>query len=196
MQILGARASCPHAGVTPAFRLFRNSGGSMVDVTKVNQILERHGAKREHMIAILLECQEKYFYLPREVLETVAAGVKIPLSSVLAIATFFKAFSLKPIGRYPIRVCNGTACNIQGGPLLVDALERELKIKKGETTQDNLFGLDTLNCVGCCGLAPVITVGQDVHGKVKISSVPKLVKQYRPKNATESKEGKDGETVH
>jgi NADH:ubiquinone oxidoreductase subunit E len=168
----------------------------MVDETKVNQILERHGAKREHMIAILLDCQEEYLYLPREVLEAVAAGVKIPLASVLAIATFFKAFSLKPIGRYPIRVCNGTACNIQGGPLLVDALERELKIKKGETTQDNLFGLDTLNCVGCCGLAPVITVGQDVHGKVKISSVPKLVKQYRPKNATESKEGQDGKTVH
>jgi NADH-quinone oxidoreductase subunit E len=168
----------------------------MVDVTKVDQILERHGAKHEHMIAILLECQEEYSYLPREVLEAVSAGVKIPITSVLAIATFFKAFSLKPIGRYPIRVCNGTACNIQGGPLLVDALERELKIKKGETTKDNLFGLDTLNCVGCCGLAPVITVGQDVHGKVKISSIPKMVKQYKPKDPTESKEGKDGETVH
>jgi NADH-quinone oxidoreductase subunit E len=168
----------------------------MVDVTKVNEILERHGAKREHMIAILLECQEEYFFLPREVLEAVAAGVNIPLTSVLSIATFFKAFSLKPIGRYPIRVCNGTACNIQGGPLLVDAIERELKIKKGETTQDNLFGLDTVNCVGCCGLAPVITVGQDVHGKVKISSVPKMVKQYRPKDPMAPKEGKDGETVH
>jgi NADH-quinone oxidoreductase subunit E/NADP-reducing hydrogenase subunit HndA len=78
----------------------------------------------------------------------------------------------------------------------VDALERELKIKKGETTADDLFGLDTLNCVGCCGLAPVITVGQDVHGKVKISSIPKLVKQYRPKDQTENKEGQDGETVH
>jgi NADH:ubiquinone oxidoreductase subunit E len=168
----------------------------MVDVTKVNQILERHGAKREHMIAILLDCQEEYSFLPREVLEAVSAGVNIPLTSVLAIATFFKAFSLKPIGRYPIRVCNGTACNIQGGPLLVDALERELKIKKGETTPDNLFGLDTVNCIGCCGLAPVIAVGQDVHGKVKISSVPKMVKQYRPKDPTEPKEGKDGETVH
>jgi NADH:ubiquinone oxidoreductase subunit E len=168
----------------------------MVDVAKVGKILERHGSKREHMIAILLECQEEYLYLPREVLEAVASGVNIPLTSVLAIATFFKAFSLKPIGRYPIRVCNGTACNIQGGPLLVDALERELKIKKGGTTQDNLFGLDTVNCVGCCGLAPVITVGQDVHGKVKISSVPKLVQQYRPKNRTEPKEGKDAQTVH
>jgi NADH-quinone oxidoreductase subunit E len=162
----------------------------MVDVTKVNEILERHGSKRDRMIAILLDCQEHYYYLPREVLEAVADGVKVPLTSVLAIATFFKAFSLKPIGRHPMRVCNGTACNIQGGPLLIDALERELKIKKGETTPDNLFGLDTVNCIGCCGLAPVVTVGQDVHGKVKISSVPKLVKQYQPK------EEKNAPTVH
>jgi NADH:ubiquinone oxidoreductase subunit E len=162
----------------------------MVDVTKVNEILDRHGARRERMIAILLDCQEQFYYLPREVLEAVAAGVKVPLTSVLAIATFFKAFSLKPIGRFPIRVCNGTACNIQGGPLLVDALERELKIKKGETTRDNQFGLDTVNCVGCCGLAPVITVGKDVQGKVKISSVPKMIKQYQ------QKEEKNAPTVH
>ena len=151
----------------------------MVDVTRVHEILERHGARRERMIAILLDCQEEYYHLPREVLEAVSAGVQVPLTSVISIATFFKAFSLKPIGRYPIRVCNGTACNIRGGPLLVEALERELNIRKGETTPDNLFGLDTLNCVGCCGLAPVITVGEDVHGKVKIGSVPRLVKQYR-----------------
>jgi len=168
----------------------------MVDVSKVANILDRHGSRRERMIAILLDCQEEYYYLPREVLEAVAAGVNIPVTSVLAIATFFKAFSLKPIGRYPIRVCNGTACNIQGGPLLVDALERELKIKKGETTRDELFGLDTVNCVGCCGLAPVITVGQDVHGKVKISSVPKMIKQYQPKAPAEPKEAKNAQTVH
>jgi NADH:ubiquinone oxidoreductase subunit E len=162
----------------------------MVDVTKVQEILDRHGAKRDNMIAILLDCQEEYYYLPREVLETVSAGVNVPLTSVLSIATFFRAFSLKPVGRYPIRVCNGTACNIQGGPLLVDALQRELKIKKGDTTADNLFGLDTVNCVGCCGLAPVITVGKDVHGKVKIASVSKMVKQYQPK------EGKDAQTIH
>ena len=168
----------------------------MVDVSKVNKILERHGAKQERMIAILLDCQEEFYYLPREVLEAVSAGTNVPLTSVLSIATFFKAFSLKPIGRYPIRVCNGTACNIKGGPLLVDALERELKIKKGDTTRDNMFGLDTLNCVGCCGLAPVITVGQDVHGKVKISSVPKMIKQYQPKAPADAKEAPNAQTVH
>jgi NADH-quinone oxidoreductase subunit E len=168
----------------------------MVDLTKVSQILERHGSRRERMIAILLDCQEEFYYLPREVLEAVAGGVKAPLTSVLSIATFFKAFSLKPIGRYPIRVCNGTACNIKGGRLLVDALERELKIKSGETTRDEQFGLDTVNCVGCCGLAPVITVGQDVHGKAKISSVPKLVKQYQAKGPVEPREVQNAQTVH
>ncbi len=168
----------------------------MLDITRVKEILERHGARRERMIAILLDCQEEFYHLPREVLEAVAAGVQVPLTSVLSIATFFKAFSLKPIGRYPIRVCNGTACNIKGGPLLVDALERELQIKKGETTADNQFGLDTVNCVGCCGLAPVITVGPDVHGKVKITSVPKMVKQYQPKTPAESKEAANAQTVH
>jgi NADH-quinone oxidoreductase subunit E len=168
----------------------------MVDVSKVSQILERHGSKRESMIAILLDCQEEFYHLPREVLKAVAEGVRVPLTSVLSLATFFKAFSLKPIGRYPIRVCNGTACNIKGGPLLVDALERTLKIKSGETTPDELFGLDTVNCVGCCGLAPVITVGQDVHGKVKISSVPKVVNQYLVKAPAEPKEIQNAQTVH
>ena len=168
----------------------------MVDVAKVKDILERHGSRRERMIAILLDCQEEFYYLPREVLEAVSAGVKVPLTSVLSIATFFKAFSLKPIGRYPIRVCNGTACNIKGGPLLVDALQRELKIKSGETTADLVFGLDTVNCVGCCGLAPVITVGQDVHGKAKISSVPKMVKNYQAKAPADTKEASNAETVH
>jgi len=162
----------------------------MVDVAKVHDIVQHHGGKREHMIAILLECQEEYCYLPREVLEEVSIELKTPLTSVLSLATFFRAFSLKPVGRHQIHVCMGTACCIQGGPRLVEALARELKIKKGETTPDMQFSLDTVNCVGCCGLAPVVTVGQDVHGKLKQSSIPRIVKKYR------SKEAEHAETVH
>lgn len=153
----------------------------MVDLSKVHEIAARHDNKREQMIAILLDCQEAYCYLPREVLEELSAEMKIPLTSILGIATFFRAFSLKPVGRHQIHVCMGTACNIQGGPRLVEALERELKVKKGDTTPDMNFSLDTVNCVGCCGLAPVLTVGQDVHGKLKLSSIPRIVKKYRPK---------------
>ncbi len=162
----------------------------MVDISKVREIVKRHGSKREHVIAMLLDCQEEFRYLPREVLEEVSVQIGSPLTSVLTLATFFRAFSLKPVGRHQIHVCMGTACNIQGGPRLVEAVERELKIKKGDTTPDMEFSLDTVNCVGCCGLAPVITVGQDVHGKVKQSQVPRIVKQYRPKEA------RDAQTVH
>ncbi len=162
----------------------------MIDTSKVHSIVAHHESRKEHMIAILLECQEEYRYLPREVLEKVSAELNTPLTSVLSIATFFRAFSLKPVGRHQVHVCMGTACCIQGGPRLVEALERELKIKKGDTTPDMEFTLDTVNCVGCCGLAPVVTVGKEVHGKLKQSGIPRLVKQYR------SKEAQHAATVH
>jgi len=162
----------------------------MVDVSRVREIVDRHEGKRSHMIAILLDCQSEYRYLPREVLEELSTRISTPLTSILSIATFFRAFSLKPVGRHQIHVCMGTACNIQGGPQLVDALERELKIKRGETSADMQFTLDTVNCVGCCGLAPVITVGHDVHGKLKQSAVPRIIKRYR------AKEAEHAETVH
>ncbi len=161
----------------------------MIDVSKVGEIVERHGMKKEHMIAILLDCQEEYRYLPREVLEELAQRIDTPLTSVLRIATFFRAFSLRPVGKHQIHVCMGTACNIQGGPRLLDALERELKIKRGDTTPDLEFSLDTVNCVGCCGLAPVVTVGQEVHGKLKQSGIPRMIKKYR-------KEALDAKAVH
>jgi len=152
-----------------------------LDIGKVEAIVDRHGRKREHLIAILLDCQEAFTYLPREAIETIAISVGAPVSQVLGIATFFRAFSLKPVGRYPIQVCMGTACHVQGGPRLLDAVLRELKIERDETTEDLLFGVKTVNCLGCCGLAPVITIGQDVHGKLKQSAVPRLVKKYRTK---------------
>lgn len=155
----------------------------MIESAKVQEIIKKHGAKKEHLIAILLDCQEEFYHLPREVIEEVASSVGVPPIHVLSIATFFRAFSLKPVGKYPIHVCMGTACHVKGAPRLLDAFERELGIKKGEVTPDQLFGLDTVNCLGCCGLAPVITVGRDVHGKLKQSDLPKILKKYKPKEA-------------
>ncbi len=162
----------------------------MLDVTRVAEIVAHHGGRREQTIAILLDCQEEYRYLPREVLEEVAARIGAPLTTVLSLATFFRAFSLKPVGRHQVHVCMGTACNLQGGPRLVEALERELGIRRGDTTQDLEFSLDTVNCVGCCGLAPVVTIGREVHGKVRQSSIARILGRYR------SKEAKDAPTVH
>lgn len=157
----------------------------MIDVGRVEHIVDRHGRAREHLIAILLECQEEFLHLPREVIESVAGLVQAPVAQVLGIATFFRAFSLKPVGRHRIHVCMGTACHVQGAPRLLEAVGRELGLQRGETTPDMEFSLDTVNCLGCCGLAPVVTVNSDVHGKLKQGAVPRMlrkyVKDYKPK---------------
>lgn len=150
----------------------------MTDVSRVEQIVDRHGRRREHLIAILLDCQEEFCHLPREVIETVASRVQAPVATVLGIATFYRRFSLKPVGRHPIHVCMGTACHVQGAPRLLDALGRELGLGRGDTTPDLEFSLDTVNCLGCCGLAPVVTVGDDVHGKLKQAAIPKMLRKY------------------
>jgi NADH:ubiquinone oxidoreductase subunit E len=155
----------------------------MQEYGKVDQILDHYGRRRESLIAILLDCQEEFTHLPRNVIERVAQGLGAPTTDVLGIATFYRGFSLKPVGRHPVHVCMGTACHVKGAPRLLDALERELGVKRGETTPDQQFGLDTVNCVGCCGLAPVVTIGKDVHGNLKQSQIPKILKKYKPKEA-------------
>jgi len=150
----------------------------MIDLATVEDIVHRHGGCREHLIAMLLECQEAFCHLPREVIERVAERVGAPVTQVLGIATFYRGFSLKPVGRHRIHVCMGTACHVQGAPRLLDALSRELGIQKGESTPDLAFSLDTVNCLGCCGLAPVVTVGTDVHGKLRQATIPRMLRKY------------------
>ncbi|MCX6551592.1 MAG: NAD(P)H-dependent oxidoreductase subunit E [Acidobacteria bacterium] len=150
----------------------------MIDVTRVDQIVDRHGRTRDNLIAILLACQEEFLHLPRPVIEAVAARVQAPVAQVLSIATFFRAFSLKPVGRHRIHVCMGTACHVQGAPRLLEAIGRELGIQRGETTPDMSFSLETVNCLGCCGLAPVITVNTDVHGKLRQTGIPRMLRKY------------------
>ena len=146
---------------------------------KVSEILQRYEPEQSSIIAILQDIQEAYGYLPRETLVEVAKELNIPLSRVLSLATFFRAFSLKPKGKHPIHVCMGTACHVRGAQLILEKFERELGIKTGETTEDFNFSLDAVRCVGCCGLAPVVMVGEDVHGKVSQMKVPGIIKKYK-----------------
>jgi NADH:ubiquinone oxidoreductase subunit E len=104
------------------------------------------------------------------------------VSRTYHLATFFKAFSLKPRGRYCISVCLGTACHVAGGVKIIEQLERELKVTRGGTTTDMNFSLDEVHCLGCCGLAPVATVNEDVHGKLTLSKVPAMLKKYIKKD--------------
>ena len=148
------------------------------DIAGVESILDRYEARGESLIAVLQDLQSKYHYLPRDVLILVSGKLGVPLTRVYSIATFFNAFSLTPRGQYTISVCLGTACHVQGGQRILEKLERDLNIKAGETTKDLRFSLEAVRCQGCCGLAPVVTIGDDLYGKVSQARLSKITERY------------------
>lgn len=146
---------------------------------QIARIVSKYQADPGSIIAILQDVQEEFSYLPRPALVGVSRQLAVPLSRVLSLATFYKAFSLKPKGRHPVHVCLGTACHVRGAQLVIEKFERELGLKTGETSPDQSFSLDAVRCVGCCGLAPVVMVGEEIHGKITPAKVTGLVKKYR-----------------
>lgn len=150
-----------------------------VDLTKVSEIIEKWEGRKDFLIEMLQDIQDGCHYLPREVLVEVSKVLQIPLNQVYEAATYYKAFSLKPKGRFTVSVCQGTACHVQGADSVLSSFERELGIKLGETDKNLDFTLDAVRCLGCCGLAPVVTVNQDIFAKVEPSQVKKVVEKYR-----------------
>ncbi len=144
----------------------------------ISGILSKYEDEQSSIIAILQDIQEHFGYLPKETLIDISKEINIPLSRILSLATFYAAFSLKPKGKHPIHVCMGTACHVRGAQPILETFERKLGIKSGENTEDMNFSLDTVRCIGCCGLAPVVMVGEDVHGKISQAKVPGVVKKY------------------
>jgi NADH-quinone oxidoreductase subunit E len=128
---------------------------------------------------VLQDINESLHYLPEPVLKYVAQEMGSPLSNVFRIATFYNAFSLKPRGRYIISICTGTACHVKGAADILQNFEDQLKIKTGETTEDMHFTLEAVRCIGCCGLAPVLKINEDVHGLLTKKRVPELIEMYR-----------------
>ncbi len=149
------------------------------DREKVNAILDKFKDKKGNLMPILQGINSEYRYLPEKILKYISQELDVSLTKIYQIATFYNAFHLEPRGKYIITVCIGTACHVQGAPGLIAALEGELDIKVGETTKDKKFTLETARCFGCCGLAPVITVNEDVHGKLKRSDISGIVKKYK-----------------
>lgn len=147
--------------------------------SKIQEIIEKYGNDTNAIVAILQDIQEEFSYLPKDVLVRLSKELNIPLSRILSVATFYRAFSLTPKGKYPINVCLGTACHVRGGARVMEKMERELRIKRGQTTDDLNFSLDEVRCLGCCGLAPVMMVGKEVHGKLSESKVVPILKQYK-----------------
>ncbi len=149
------------------------------DVRKVSDIIDKYRQEKSLLIPVLQEITREYGYLPKDILVYVSVELDIPLSHIHSVATFYTAFSLEPRGKHMVSVCLGTACHVQGGGRILERLERELKISSGETTKDKQFSLEAVRCLGCCGLAPVFTVNEDLYGKVTQSKVTKLIKKYR-----------------
>ncbi len=155
----------------------------VVDKVKIRSCIDKHEGRKDSLIAILQDIQSEYNYLPQDALRSVAADLKVPLSDVVAVATFYRAFSLTPRGRHTCTVCLGTACHVRGGPKILEEFERRLDIKSGQTTPDAEWSLETVACLGCCAIGPVVVVDGDYNAHTNIRHVPNILKKYQRKDA-------------
>jgi NADH-quinone oxidoreductase subunit E len=146
---------------------------------KVKSILDRYQRDPGMLVSVLQDVQAEYNYLPKEALVQVSQGLGIPLTQVYSVASFFKAFSLKPRGRHLINVCLGTACHVRGAVRILEEIEQELGINPGETTEDFRYALERVNCVGACALGPIVIVDGNYSGQVKSSKVKHLLENYQ-----------------
>ena len=154
-------------------------GPVKVDLQAISDILHNYPAQQRYSLAMLQDMQRHFNYIPREGMEALAEYLDCPLSSLYAMATFYKALSLKPKGRHIIKLCDGTACHIRGAVNLVGGVERLLGIRAGETSADGQFSLELVNCLGSCALAPVMVVDDTYYGKVTMERLPEILAQYR-----------------
>ena len=145
---------------------------------KVESILDNYQREEGMLVSMLQDIQAEYNYLPREALAQVSQGLDVALSQVYSVATFFKAFSLKPRGRHIINVCLGTACHVRGAVRILEEMERELGIKSGDTTEDLKYTLETVNCVGACALGPIVIIDGKYSGQMKGNKVKPLLGSY------------------
>ena len=149
-----------------------------MDDKRVDEIIDKHGADAGSLIQILLDIQKENHWVPRETLAQVAERLNVPSSRIQHIVSFYKAFSLIPKGRHEIQMCLGTACHVRGSTRVLDAIERATGIRPGETDQELRFSLDTVNCLGCCALGPVMVVDGEYHGKMAPAKAEEVLRNY------------------
>lgn len=145
---------------------------------KLDQVIAQYKAEKGALISVLQGAQKIYGYLPAHVLKRVSKGMRIPLAKVYGVATFYAQFRLKPMGRNVISVCLGTACHVRGGAKVLETIEKNLQIKDGETTEDSRYSIEIVNCIGACGLAPVISINGEVHGRLNADQIPGILEKY------------------
>ena len=145
----------------------------------IAEIVERYKNEETPLMMILEAIQEEYGYIPLEVQELVGSLLNIPVAEIYGVVTFYSFFSLTPKGKYVIGVCLGTACYVKRSQLVMDKFSDLLKIKPGQTTEDGLFTLDALRCIGACGIAPAISINGKVYPKVEVGNVANIIKEYK-----------------
>jgi NADH-quinone oxidoreductase subunit E len=152
---------------------------------KVKAIIGKYGSDKSFIIPILQDIQREFNYLPREALDALCVNLDVPHSLVYHLATFYRAFSLTPKGKYRLSVCMGTACHVRGAPQIADHVERTLGLKSGETSKDLEYSVETVNCLGACALGPILVVNDEYHGQMTIAKTSKVLKSIGVKVETD-----------
>ena len=151
----------------------------LVETAPIDEALAEFDDRRLNLIPVLQHVQATYSYLPQDALRRISHKLRVPLAEIYQVATFYRCFSLTPVGRHVIQVCLGTACHVRGAPRVLDRMLRDLKLPQPGTTHDLNFTVETVRCIGCCGLAPVARVDKTVHPHLSQTKVPGLLKKYR-----------------
>ena len=149
-----------------------------MDHERIEQIIDKHRGEASALIQVLLEIQAENHWLPGDALTRVAERLHVPLTRIRHIATFYKAFSLVPKGRHEIHLCMGTACHVRGATRVLDTVQELTGLKPGETDLELKFSLETVNCLGCCALGPVMEIGGKTHGKISTARTAEVLKHY------------------
>ena len=153
--------------------------GTAEQKAALDALIAAHKGEAGALMPVLQQAQDIYGYLPVEVQKEIAAGLDVPYSEVFGVVTFYSQFLLNPKGAHPVAVCLGTACYVKGSGKLMEKLEELLKIKPGEISNDLQFSLDATRCIGACGLAPVLTIGEDVYGRLEPNQLEGILAKYR-----------------
>jgi len=148
-------------------------------IPRIDEVINTHKDTAGAVIPVLRECQDIVGYLPVELIDYISIGLNLPKSDVLGVATFYSLFSLTPKGRHIIRVCLGTACYVKGGKEIMNRIRQTYGLEEGDTSEDRRFSLEAVRCLGACGLAPVMVIGQDTHGGVTPDQVINIVERYQ-----------------
>jgi NADH:ubiquinone oxidoreductase subunit E len=146
---------------------------------KLESVFKKNRTKQRDLIHILHDIQAEFGYIPPETVSIISRRLRISESEIFGVLTFYNAFSLTPRGEHTVTVCMGTACHVRGGPQIVEEMERKLNVKVGETTTDEKFTLETVNCLGCCAIGPVVVVDKKYYSNITMNKINSILKEYK-----------------